>query len=370
MKKLYPLKFNPVLKYRVWGGNKLVKKYNKEIFEEEQDSPDKEHIGESWELFDIDDQSSVISNGFLEENDINEVIETYMGDLLGDEIYQYFNIQFPLIVKILDINEMISVQVHPDDKTAFERYYSYGKTEFWYVMEAEEDAKVYMGFKKETSASEFYEKCNNQTVEELLNVYKPKKGDCFFIEAGTVHAAGGGLVIAEIQEASDLTFRLYDWGREHNPATARQMHLEEAIDCIDYKKYDDKTCYLRAVTGIKEIADCRHFTINNIELTDTYHIYTEEFNSFILYICTEGSATIQYTISDKSDTINLKKGETVLIPASFDDFYISPRERNTNLLEVHIKNITEEKDPYIENVEEQSDDHEHHDCGNGDNHHH
>ncbi|MBR5056892.1 MAG: class I mannose-6-phosphate isomerase, partial [Bacteroidales bacterium] len=214
-RKLYPMTFEPLVEERAWGS-------------------------ESWLVAAMGEgRNSVVTNGFLAENDLDDILETYMGDLVGESIFNYYNLQFPLLVKILDVRENLSVQVHPDDTIAFERFFDYGKSECWYVLESSPDARIYMGFKRETSAGEFYEKCKDGTVVELMNVIHPEAGEAFFIPAGTVHACGGGLKIAEVQEPSDITLRLYDWGRENDPATARQMHLEEALDCIDYGKFDE-----------------------------------------------------------------------------------------------------------------------------------
>lgn len=351
MLKLYPLKFVPILKERVWGGDKLVRQYNKAVpVDEETHTPvvNINDIGESWDLSGMDENDSVIANGFLEESTLNEIIETYMGDLVGDNIFDYFNLHFPILVKMLDVKGFLSVQVHPDDATAFEREYSYGKDELWYVMEAAPEAKIYMGFNRKVTASEFYQKCKDETVDEILNLYHPKKGDCFFIKAGTVHAAGGGLVIAEIQEASDITYRLYDWGREHNHLTARKMHLEDAIDGIDYNKYDENVYYHRDVNGIKNIVDCEHFTVNNLGLKEVYKVDTAKFNSFIFYFCTQGCAMLQVVNSNTTEAWEIKCGESILIPADADDLFITPKEQNTNLLEVHIRPVKEEKDAYID----------------------
>ena len=196
-------------------------------------------IGESWEIADMGIEDSVVSEGWLAGNTLSDLMEIYLEKVVGEDVYKYYGRQFPLLIKFLDIHGKLSVQVHPDDEMAAERYDSLGKAEIWYVMDAEPDAKVYMGFNREVSAQEFYDRCHNGTVDEVLNVIYPKKGDAIYVAPGTVHAAEGGLLIAEIQESSDLTFRLYDWGREFDPATARQMHLEEAIDLIDYGKFDE-----------------------------------------------------------------------------------------------------------------------------------
>ena len=179
-----------------------------------------DRIGESWEISDMGIEDSVISNGWLAGNTISEIMETYLERVVGDRVYEYYGRQFPLLIKFLDIQDKLSVQVHPNDEIGEQRYDSLGKTEMWYVMDAEPGAKIYMGFKHEISAQELFDRCHNGTVDEVLNVIYPKKGDCIFIAPGTVHAADKGLLIAEIQESSDLTFRLYDWGREFNPATA------------------------------------------------------------------------------------------------------------------------------------------------------
>lgn len=242
-KKLYPLKFIPVASRRPWGGNALVTKLGKRFVECDDDGNETVagadvKVGESWELADMGFVDSVIENGWLAGNTISDIMETYLERVVGEDVYNYYGRQFPLLVKFLDIQGKLSVQVHPDDEIAAERYDALGKAEVWYVVDASPEAKVYMGFTREVSAQEFYDRCHAGTVDEVLNVICPKKGDVIYITPGTVHAAEGGLLIAEVQESSDMTFRLYDWGREFNPETARQMHLEEAIDFIDYGPFD------------------------------------------------------------------------------------------------------------------------------------
>ena len=237
-KKLYPFKFVPVASRRPWGGSALVKELGKQFVECDEEGNETTLgedvlIGESWELADMGIEDSVVANGWLAGNTIGDMMETYLERIVGENVYNFYGRQFPLLIKFLDINDKLSVQVHPDDEVAAERYDSLGKAEIWYVMDAKPGAKMYCGFNREMTAQEFYDRCHNGTVDEVLNVIEPKKGDVIFITPGTVHAADGGLLIAEIQESSDMTFRLYDWGREFNPETARQTHLEEAIDLID-----------------------------------------------------------------------------------------------------------------------------------------
>lgn len=327
MTNLYPIKFKPILKERVWGGVSLVKYLNKK-------NSGSKPIGESWEISGVQGDISVASTGFLKGNDINEIIETYLGEFVGDAIYEKFGNEFPILIKFLDIQENLSLQVHPDDKTAIERHNSYGKTEFWYILDAEPGAKIYMGFNRDTTAKELYDKCNDDTVTELLNVVNPKNGDYFFIEPGTLHAATGGILVAEIQQVSDITYRVYDWGREHNPATAREMHLDLAIDCINYEKYQVKDgASATSPKSEKErdiLVDCNYFKIELISLTKTQRLDSQDFNSFIIYICCEGEAQINGNgVSEK-----IIKGETILIPAYMGEYTIAKISDNCQLLEV------------------------------------
>ena len=387
-KKLYPFKFIPVASRRPWGGSNLVTKYGKAFVECDDEGNEialgaDELIGESWEIADMGFEDSVLSNGWLAGNTISEIMETYLERVVGEDVYKYFGRQFPLLIKFLDINGKLSVQVHPDDEIAAERYDALGKSELWYVLDAQPDANVYMGFKREVTAQEFYDKCNDGTVVDLLNVIHPKKGDVLFITPGTVHAVDGNIQLVEIQESSDLTFRLYDWGREKNPVTARPIHLEEAIDMIDYLPYD--TCKYRkgplwgedasyepccshndhccdhehdhehhAHEGqtVETLVESAQFTVSKLNLTDPLHIYTEQFGSFIVYVCIEGAASIQVPSTRPDgeafmDNYEFKKGETMMIPADMADFYLVPRDRSTVLLEA-VTRVQEDMDAYID----------------------
>lgn len=319
MKNLYPIKFTPILKERVWGGTTLVKSCNKQ-------ATSTKPLGESWEISGIEDDLTVASNGFLEGNDINEIVETYLGEMVGDEIYEKFGNEFPILIKLLDIQDRLSVQVHPDDETALERHNSYGKTEFWYILDAEPTAKIYMGFNRDTTPQELYDKCNDDTVVEMLNVITPKKGDYFFIEPGTIHAATGGILVAEIQQVSDITYRLYDWGREHNPATAREMHLDLAIDCINYNKSDNSKP--EPLKGV--LVDCSYFKIKLRNIDKGLRLDSEDFDSFIIYICTEGGAIITGPKSSEK----IVRGETILIPATMGEYTIEKTGAVCQLLEI------------------------------------
>lgn len=403
-KKLYPFKFIPVASRRPWGGDALVRELGKQFVECDEDGNETVigtdvRIGESWELADMGVEDSVISNGWLAGNTISEVMETYLERVVGENVYNFYGRQFPLLIKFLDINDKLSVQVHPDDVVAAERYDSLGKAEIWYVMDAKPGARMYCGFTRDVTAQEFYDRCKNGTVEEILNVIYPKKGDAVYVTPGTVHAADGGLLIAEIQESSDMTFRLYDWGREFDPATARKTHLEEAIDLIDYHAFDDGlyrkgplwgeeasyepcrssccncdgdchcneeghechchedgsecSCHHAHEGGVVEtLVESPQFNVTKLNLTDPLHIYTEQFESFIVYICLEGGASIQVPSVRENgeaymENYEFSKGETMLVPADMEDFYLVPRDRDTVLLEA-VTRPSEEVDEYID----------------------
>lgn len=363
-KKLYPFKFIPVASRRPWGGSDLIKVLGKEFVECDAEGNEiplgtDVPVGESWELADMGIEDSVISNGWFAGNTISELMETYLERVVGEKVYNYYGRQFPLLIKFLDINDRLSVQVHPDDEIAAERYDSLGKAEIWYVMDAKPGARIYAGFNKDMSAQELYDRCHAGTVEEVLNVIYPKKGDALLITPGTVHAADGGLLIAEVQESSDMTFRLYDWGREFDPATARPLHLEEAIDIIDYRSFDQSLfikgplwndechchedgeechCHDHQDKVAETLAERPEFCVTKINLTDPLHIYTEQFESFIVYVCVEGEASVQVPVTDAEgresmESYALKKGETMLVPADMPDFFLVPRDRSTLLLE-------------------------------------
>lgn len=384
-KKLYPFKFVPVASRRPWGGSALVKELGKNFVECDEEGNetvlgDDVLIGESWELADMGVEDSVVANGWLAGNTISELMETYLERIVGEDVYNHYGRQFPLLIKFLDINDKLSVQVHPDDEVADERYDSLGKAEIWYVMDAKPGAKMYCGFNREVSAQEFYDRCHAGTVDEVLNVIEPRKGDVIFITPGTVHAADGGLLIAEIQESSDMTFRLYDWGREFNPATARKTHLDEAIDVIDYRPFDfglyrkgplwgdeasyvachsheeghECHCHEESQEGqmIQNLVECPQFSVSKIALTDPLHIYTDKFESFIVYICLEGAASIQVPSVRENgeaymENYEFSKGETILVPADMPDFFLVPRDRSTLLLE-GVTRPVEEQDSYID----------------------
>jgi mannose-6-phosphate isomerase len=375
-KKLYPFKFIPVASPRPWGGNALVNELGKHFVECDEDGNETVlgadvKIGESWEIADMGIVDSVVSNGWLAGNTISELMETYMERIVGENVHNFYGRQFPILIKYLNIEDRLSVQVHPDDEVAAERYDYLGKAELWYVLDAKPGAKIYMGFNRDMTAQEFYDRCKNGTVEEVLNVVYPKKGDSFYIKPGTVHAADGGIMIAEIQESSDMTFRLYDWGREFDPQTARPLHLEEAIDVIDYSAFNSGLYRKGPLWGdechcncheehhhshegevVETLLEIPQFNVTKLNLKDALHIYTEQFESYIVYMCIEGAASVQVPSVKEGgepcmDNYELVKGECILIPADMEDFYLVPRDRSTVLLEA-VTRPAEYVDDYID----------------------
>jgi mannose-6-phosphate isomerase len=323
---LYPLKFRQIYKERVWGGNKLSTVLRRT-------KKGKKVIGESWELSSVSGDLSIVANGFLKGNNIQELIETYMGDIVGDKVYETFGIELPLLFKLIDSAERLSVQVHPDDEVALKRHQAYGKTEMWYVIDAAENSLIYVGFNRDLDKEEFRRRVRDGNLTEVMNVEKAKKGDVFFLPAGRIHAIGEGLLIAEIQQTSDVTYRIDDWGRENNPATVREMHVELAEDVIDYKCRESyKTQYIAEENSATGLVNCKYFTANLLSFSEKTARHYADLDSFVVYVCLEGKAKLVCDVAVKE---TISTGETVLIPAIFNSVSIIP-ESDVKLLEVYI----------------------------------
>lgn len=329
MNQLYPLKFKPILKERIWGGYKLANLLNK--------SSDKDiKYGESWEVSTLEGSISVVSNGFLEGNNLYELIEIYMGDLVGDHVYEKFGDQFPLLVKIIDAEELLSIQVHPDDELAFLRHDSLGKTEVWHVIQADEKAEVINGFKEAISRDEFLALLASGKLESKLNSIRPEAGDTFFIPAGRVHCVGGGLILAEIQQASDVTYRIYDWKRIDEKGNSRELHLDLALDAINYSKTVDSVIRTEKDSlPVKELINSSCFVTNLIELNGKLERDYNLIDSFVIYLCTEG----EFKITVFGKDYHVKNTETVLIPAVLKNFELISNY-GAKILEVFIREET------------------------------
>jgi mannose-6-phosphate isomerase len=327
MKELYPFKFKPIYKEVIWGNQRLKTELNKDI-------PTDKKIGESWEVSAVDDKYSVVTNGFLAGNSLPELIEVYMGDLLGEKIFNNHGHQFPLLFKFIDANDVLSIQVHPDDELANARHNDKGKTEMWYVIAAEEGAELISGFNQEMDKDTYLKHLNNNTLPEILNHEKVESGDVFFLPAGRVHAIGAGILLAEIQQTSDITYRIFDWNRVDKDGKPRELHTEQALDAIDFKKYGDyRTHYELTKNKASNLVKCNYFTTNLFELDKPQQRDLIELDSFVVYMCMDGKVEITY---DEEDTVTLEKGETLLVPAAIEHLAYKPHP-TVKLLEVYIE---------------------------------
>ncbi len=322
---LYPLKFEPILKEKIWGGKKLRDVLNKPTRSDQ--------CGESWEISGVMQDVSVVSNGFLAKNDLSEVLEVYMADLIGEKVYERYGNEFPLLIKFIDANDDLSIQVHPDDELAKNRHHSFGKTEMWYVMEAEEDSNLIVGFNQEVDKEKYIEYVNSNKLTEILNFEPVVPGDVFFMPAGRVHAIGAGIMLAEIQQTSDVTYRIFDYNRKDASGQERELHTELAVDAIDYNFYDEyRTRYNSIDNKENIIVNCPYFTTNLIPLTSSLKKDIYALDSFVIYMCVEGRVRIEHSNGDET----LKKGETILIPAALREFTLVP-ENKSKLLEIYIQ---------------------------------
>ena len=326
MKSLYPLKFKPILKDKIWGGRKLKTILNKDF------SP-LPNAGESWEISGVEGDVSIVENGFLAGNSINEVLEIYMGDLVGDKVYERFGNEFPLLIKFIDANDVLSIQVHPDDELAMERHNSKGKTEMWYIVQADEGASLISGFSRKVSKEEYLKYLEEKRLEDILMKHEVAEGDVFFIPAGRVHAIGKGILLAEIQQTSDVTYRIYDFDRKDADGNTRELHTELALDAIDYNYYDDlKTEYKHELNKTTEVVSCDYFITGVLEFDQIIEKDFYNLDSFMIYMCIDGEFDICY---GDGECLNIKKGETVLVPAELRTVRLKPAMR-TKVLEVHL----------------------------------
>lgn len=320
----YPIKFKPILQDKIWGGSKLRDLLNKDTI--------RDRVGESWEISGVEGNVSIVEKGPDKDKKLTDLIAEYKGDLVGDKIYNKFGNDFPLLIKFIDAKTDLSVQLHPNDELAKQRHNSFGKTEMWYVMQADKGSKLNIGFKKDLDKREYLEYLDNGKITELLNFEEVKKGDSVFINTGKVHAIGGGVLLAEIQQTSDITYRIYDWDRVDAKGQSRDLHTALALDAIDFKKKDDyKLNYEEKINSSSEIASCEYFTTNFLPVKGELEKDYSNLDSFVIYMCVEGKAEI--SINDHSE--NLKKGQSLLIPASVEK--VKLKADLAEILEVYIQ---------------------------------
>ena len=321
---LYPLKFSPILKDKIWGGTKL-----KTIFGKDAET---DKLGESWELSGYEGDESVVTNGILAGNNLTELIEIYMGELIGDKIFDEYGLSFPLLFKLIDANENLSIQVHPGDEVAAERHNSYGKTEMWYVVDADPGAELIIGFTKDCTRDEYLDALEEDKVEDLLQKVQVKKGDVFFIPAGLVHAIGKGVVVAEIQQSSDITYRIYDYNRKDDNGNGRELHTDQALDVINFSaSKNPKTDYNVQLNEITSLVECEYFTTNMLRFDAAVTRNYGNLDTFVVYMCLEGNMIIE--CNGEKTIVN--KGDTILIPASINELGLIP-EKEVSLLEVYV----------------------------------
>ena len=319
----YPIKFHPILKDKIWGGNKLKSQLGKKS--------DLKNIGESWELSDVDGNVSTVSNGSLKGKILRELLEMFTADLVGKNNFKNFGTNFPLLIKFIDAHQDLSVQVHPDNELSKKRHNSLGKTEMWYIMQANEGSRLILGFNKTITPKEYVSLLEEKKIMSVLNNVNVKKGDAFFIETGTVHAIGAGIVLAEIQQTSDITYRIYDFDRVDDQGNERELHTDLAIDALNFNdKIDTKRSYSTKTNSLNGIVNCEYFKTNFIAIEGGKEIDYSQTDSFVIFMCVEGNA--QITISENTEAITF--GETILIPASANKVEIIGE--NCKLLEVTV----------------------------------
>lgn len=326
---LYPLKFKPRIKERIWGGSAILNKRSKAAARLDKSKP----YGESWDLSSVKGDISVIANGFLKGNNLTEIIEVYMGDLVGEQHFERFGLEFPLLIKYLDCNDKLSVQVHPDDTLAEERHNSYGKTEAWYVADCKPGAAIYLGFKDlNITREEYLAAVAESRLAELLNRIEVKKGDVFYIPAGTVHALGAGIEVVEVQQTSDVTYRIYDWDRVDALGKGRELHTALAVDAIDFEADADllHKQYNLSKGGVAKVIDTQFFTMSLMDIDGSKSLDRSSLDSFIIYIALCGD----FKISADGKEESLANGELILVPAQCCDIEF---EGNGQIMEVYIK---------------------------------
>lgn len=305
---LYPLKFKTIYKDKIWGGQKIKTYLHK-------DFGNLPNCGETWEISGVKSDVSVVDGGALDGKSLADLLEQYGAELVGQKVYDHFGNIFPLLVKFIDANEDLSIQVHPDDKLAKERHNSFGKTEMWYVIEADPGSTLIAGFNQELTQEKYLEVFNSGHLTDVLNKEDVSAGDVFFLPAGRVHTIGKGLLIAEIQQTSDITYRIYDFDRVDDKGNKRELHVEEALAAIDYKFYPEyKTNYQPEKNETVHLVKCPYFTTNILDFTENTSKDYSGLDSFVIHVCVEGA----YTIKCNGETYAVKMGECILLPKTID----------------------------------------------------
>lgn len=318
----YPIKFKPILKEKIWGGTKLQTLLNK--------NTECNNIGESWEISSIKNDVSIVANGDFKGVTLNQLLRKYKEKLVGNTVFKTFKYNFPLLIKFIDASSDLSVQLHPNDVLAQKRHNSFGKTEMWHIIQADEDSRLILGFTNGIKKSDYKKYLKEKNLPEILNEVSVKKGDTFFIPTGTVHAIGAGILLAEIQQTSDITYRVYDWDRLDIDGKLRSLHVREALDAINFGFRGERMVYETETNQPNQMVSCNYFTVNYVHITSDKEVNNKDKDSFVVYMCIEGDAILSgYEFEE-----TIRFGETVLIPAALQEFEI--KTQNIKLLEVFI----------------------------------
>lgn len=321
---LYPLKFIPISKYRIWGGEKLNTVLNKGF--------KGENIGESWEISDVKGDETKVANGVLIGKTLKELINEHKGDFVGNAVFKKFGNEFPLLIKFIDAKTPLSIQVHPSDEMAKQRHQSFGKNEMWYVMQADENAELIVGFDTKLNKATYQEYLKANKILEVMRHEQVKKGDTFYIPTGRVHAIGAGVLLAEIQQTSDITYRIYDYYRVDNQTgEKRELHNDLALDVIDFEVQDNyKTDYSKSLNTSNKLVHSPYFKSNYLNIHGSLHKDYTAIDSFVIYICLSGSLNI----IENDALYSLKQGETLLISASIQHVELNAVE-HSEIIEVY-----------------------------------
>ncbi|MBO5135077.1 MAG: class I mannose-6-phosphate isomerase [Bacteroidaceae bacterium] len=307
-------KFKPILKSMLWGGEKIIPYKGVEST--------MTSVGESWEISGVKDNESVVAEGPDAGMKLPELIARDKGALVGQSNYERFGKEFPLLIKFIDARQDLSIQVHPNDKLAWERHQSKGKTEMWYVVDADPGSRLRSGFAKQVTPDEYEQSIADNTITDLLQEYDIHAGDVFFLPAGRVHSIGAGAFIAEIQQTSNITYRIYDFNRCDDSGKPRELHTELSKAAIDYTVLPDYRTYYEAKEDAEvQLAACRYFTTSLCKLTKEYRMDIAELDSFVILICTKGNGTVT---DDCGNCISIKQGESILVPATAKTLDIVP----------------------------------------------
>jgi mannose-6-phosphate isomerase len=321
--KLYPLKFTPIFKYRIWGGEKLKTELNKKYTAE--------NIGESWEISDVSGDETIVEEGSLQGKTLKELTQQFKGDFVGNAVYEKFGEEFPLLIKFIDAKTPLSIQVHPSNEIAKKRHNSFGKNEMWYVMQADTNAELIVGFDEKLSTESYKNHLENNTILDTMHHENVKKGDTFYIPTGRVHAIGAGVLLAEIQQTSDVTYRIYDYDRvDAKTGEKRDLHNDLAIDVIDFETHENyKTAYQIEKNISNKLVHSPYFKTNILEINTNVEKDYSNIDSFVIYMCVEGS--VEIIVENESYKIN--SGETILLPAAIN--FVALKSEDAKILEVY-----------------------------------